>query len=119
MGDHYKSWPADPEAEKHPSPEGHPNLGNKHQKGKPHPDVARSGGRSRQTASRLKEIRLSLGLTQIQLAAAAGTNLEVIRKAERGYLLQLRTSTILRLSTALECGASDIFPIFRERLNTL
>jgi transcriptional regulator with XRE-family HTH domain len=92
-------------------------LRNHHILGKELPDLAKAGGRTRQTASRLEEIRLSQGLTQIALCVKASTTLEVIRKAERGYLLQLKTATIIRLANALECGAADIFPVLSERLN--
>lgn len=92
-------------------------LRNHHILGKELPDLVKAGGRTRQTASRLVEIRLSQGLTQMQLAVKASTTYEVIRKAERGYLLQLKTATVIRLANALECGAADIFPILSERLN--
>lgn len=96
-----------------------PPLRNGNRLGKERTDLVKAGGRTRQTASRLKELRLAAGMTQVQLQAACSTSYEVIQKAERGYLLQLRTGTVLRLAAALNCGAADIFPILGERLNRL
>lgn len=83
------------------------------------PDVVKAGGRTRTTPSRLKELRTSQGLTMIALAVKAQTTIDVVRKAERGYLLQMKTSTVIRLAVALDVGAADIFPILKERLHQL
>jgi transcriptional regulator with XRE-family HTH domain len=83
------------------------------------PSNVKAGGRDRQTISRFKELRLGAGLTQIECAAKAQTTVHIIRKAERGYLIQLKTATLIRLANCLECGAADIFPILGERLRRL
>jgi hypothetical protein len=115
-----EKWPKPEDPEGRPyKPEGFPKLKNTHRLGKELPDLTKAGGRTRQTASRLKEIRLAAGMSQMSLAVHAQTTLEVVRKAERGYLLQLKTSTILRLANTLDCGVADIFPLFAERLNKI
>lgn len=67
--------------------------------------------------SRVREIRLARGMTQAALGVAVGTNIDTIRRAERGYLATFRVSTILRIANALDCGAADIFPVLAERLD--
>ena len=76
----------------------------------------RTPDRTRAVESRVRDIRLARGLTQVQLAGLIGTNLDAIRKAERGYLAQLRTTSVVRLANALGCGAADLFPILGARL---
>jgi len=73
-------------------------------------------GASRRTESRVRELRLAAGMTQTELAAAMQTNVDTVRKAERGYLLRLRVDTVLRCANALNCGAADLFPVLSERL---
>ncbi len=72
--------------------------------------------RESRTKSRVLEIRRMRGLTQIRLAAVIGTNVETVRKAERGYLAQLRTSTVIRFAVALGVGPADLWPVLGARL---
>lgn len=81
--------------------------------------MGRSPGRTRVTVSRVRSLRIAKGLTQAALGVMVGTNVATIRKAERGLLTQFRVSTILRIANALDCGASDCFPILGPRLNQL
>lgn len=73
-------------------------------------------GTSRRTESHVRELRLARGLRMVDLAAACQTTVDTVRKAERGYLLRMRIDTVLRLANALECGASDLFPVLGSRL---
>lgn len=80
---------------------------------------ATTPGRSARTASRVKEIRLARGMSQVALAAAVGTGVNTVRKAERGYLAQFRVTTILRIANALDVGVADLFPVLAGRLDRL
>ena len=78
--------------------------------------MGRDPGRLRATPSRIQSLRESRGLTQRRLALLVNVDPATIRKAERGYLAQLRITTVLRIANALECGAADLFPILAEQL---
>lgn len=78
--------------------------------------IAAAPGRSARTGSRVRELRLMRGHSQIRLAMIVGTTVGTIRKAERGYLAQLRVTTVLRIANALDVGAADIFPILAGRI---
>lgn len=59
----------------------------------------------------LKEIRLSMGLTQEQLAEAMGTSKAYISQLENGTrnIHSIRQSTMEKLCAALNCSSSDLF----------
>ena len=77
---------------------------------------SRVANASRPTTSHVRELRLSRGLTQTELAAGMQTTVDTVRKLERGYLLRLRIDTILRCANVLDCGAADLFPVLAPRL---
>jgi len=70
-----------------------------------------AGGKDLQVKSHLKELRMARGWNQMQLAAFSGMNLGVVRRAERGQLLRIRTTTIFRIANVLEVGPADIWPV--------
>ena len=63
---------------------------------------------------RLKEIRRSLGLTQVQLAAVAGISQNRISDIENGRTSSLRIGTLERYADALGC---DIEVFIKPRSN--
>ena len=82
-----------------------------------HPAV--KAGRTRQSRSNVKDLRLSRGWRQSDLVTYAGVSIAIVRKAEHGYLLQLEVGSLLKLANALECGVADLFPILAQRLDRL
>ena len=60
--------------------------------------------------NKLKEVRLSKGLTQKQLAEAANINVRVLQHYEQGSknFDHARIDTILNVCNTLECRLSDI-----------
>ena len=60
--------------------------------------------------SRLQELRHAAGLSQSQLAEAAGINFRMIQYYEQGAkdLNAAKLTTLLRLCNALKCALSDI-----------
>ena len=60
--------------------------------------------------NKLKEVRLSKGLTQKQLAEAANINIRVLQHYEQGSknFDHARIDTILNVCNTLECRLSDI-----------
>lgn len=61
-------------------------------------------------ANRLKELRTAAGMTQNQLAQAAGLTLSVVQKYENGVnrLLGARTENVLRIAHALGVSVEDL-----------
>lgn len=61
-------------------------------------------------ANRLKELRTAAGMTQNQLAQAAGLALSVVQKYENGVnrLLGARTENVLRIARALGVSVDDL-----------
>lgn len=72
--------------------------------------------KSFRTDSNLRELREAAGLTQVQLAGMVGTSPQIISKAEHGKVLQLRTSMLIRIPTALNVGVADVWPLFGSRM---
>lgn len=68
------------------------------------------------TESNIQALRKSRSWSQIELAGRAKTNPDIVRKAERGEILNLSVGMMLRLASALECSVSDLFPILAPRL---
>jgi len=62
-------------------------------------------------ASHIIAYRAAAGLTQVQLAGVARTTARAVRQAERGDIMGMTLGTLLRISSALECGAADLFPV--------
>lgn len=60
--------------------------------------------------TKLKEIRMSKGLTQKQLAEKSGINMRVLQHYEQGSknLDGAKLETLINLSTALKCPLSEI-----------
>lgn len=58
---------------------------------------------------RVKELRQQLNLTQEQLAEKSGVSKGIIVRLESGRQVITKTSTLLKLSKALNCEVSDIF----------
>jgi len=52
-------------------------------------------------AGKLTELRVAKGLTQSELAAAAGVPLWTLRKYEQGQILKVPFPTVVALATAL------------------
>lgn len=82
-------------------------------------EASRQGrlGSGRRTTSHVRELRLSKGWTQVELSAYASVNHNVVKKAEKGWLLKLRIDTLMKLANALDCGAADLFPVLGSRLD--
>lgn len=64
------------------------------------------------TCSKLQALRLANGLSQSQLAAAAGINSRVLQNYEQGVrdLNGAKLATLLKLCLALNCKLGDILP---------
>lgn len=62
------------------------------------------------TVSRLQKARRAAGLSQSQLAKAAGVNTQVLQQYERGArdINGAKILTLLRLCNVLGCGLADI-----------
>jgi transcriptional regulator with XRE-family HTH domain len=65
--------------------------------------------------ARLRELRQKRGMTQEQLAAAAGTASPYVSDMERGIKVPSLT-TIIRLAIALDCKVTDLVRVF-DRAN--
>lgn len=61
---------------------------------------------------RLREIRKTLGLTQVQLASAAGISQNRVSDIENGHTSSLRIGTLSRYADALGC---DVEILLRPR----
>jgi transcriptional regulator with XRE-family HTH domain len=61
--------------------------------------------------ARLRELRQKRGMTQEQLATAAGTAGPYVSDMERGIKVPSLT-TIIRLAIALECKVTDLVRVF-------
>jgi transcriptional regulator with XRE-family HTH domain len=59
---------------------------------------------------RLREVRLSRGLTQGQLAERCGTSVAAISHLERGTKVPTLT-TLVRLADALECRVTELVEV--------
>jgi transcriptional regulator with XRE-family HTH domain len=59
-------------------------------------------------AENLKRLRTAAGLTQQQLAVAAGLHASVISQIEQGTNTDPRMSTLMGLAAALGVGVADI-----------
>lgn len=59
---------------------------------------------------KLKEIRLSRGLSQSQLAKLSDVKIGMIQKYEQGYkdINKAQVITVYKLSKALECRIEDL-----------
>lgn len=59
---------------------------------------------------KLKEVRLTKGLTQKQLADAVGMNIRTLQHYEQGSKIfdHARLDTLLKICLALECKLADI-----------
>lgn len=64
------------------------------------------------TGSKLQTVRLANGLSQSQLAAAAGINNRVLQHYEQGVrdLSGAKLATLLKICLALNCKLGDILP---------
>lgn len=64
------------------------------------------------TVSKLQAARLANGLSQSQLAAAAGINTRVLQNYEQGVrdLSGAKLATLLKICLALNCKLVDILP---------
>jgi transcriptional regulator with XRE-family HTH domain len=85
------------------------------------PEEARKGIKQTygtRTKSNLIHLRRARGWNQTKMSGESGVSLLTLRKAERGYLLDLRIDTIVKLANALGVGAADIFPALGSRLRT-
>lgn len=60
----------------------------------------------------IKELRTAAGLTQVQLAAAAGINIRQVQKIESGeiHIENLTLGNAVRLASALGVRAEDLLP---------
>lgn len=58
---------------------------------------------------RLKDIRKSLGMTQVQLAAEAGISQNRVSDIENGRTSSLRVDTLRRYADALGCDIEILF----------
>jgi len=66
----------------------------------------------------IQKLRAARGWSLKRLSGIAGVDLKPIRAIERGQpdgYLGMRLRTILRLSIALGCAPSDIFPMLKAR----
>ena len=63
--------------------------------------------------SKLKQIRESKGLSQSQLAEAAGVNVRMIQSYEQGAkdINKAAAVTVCRLARALGCAAEDLVTV--------
>lgn len=60
---------------------------------------------------RLRQVRLSRGLTQGELAERCGTSIAAISHIERGTKIPTLT-TVVRLADALECRVTKLVEVF-------
>src|SRR5262245_5762811 len=60
--------------------------------------------------NRIKQLRTKLGLTQSQLATAAGTNQQQIHRSEAGTQA-MRLNLALRIAAALGASLAQVFPL--------
>lgn len=62
--------------------------------------------------NKLQSTRISRGLSQSQLAAAAGVNRQVLQHYEQGVrdLTGAKLATLLKLCAALHCKLEDVLP---------
>ena len=58
---------------------------------------------------RLKEKRVEAGLTQAELAEKSGVSRATIAGIESGAIKNVKTDTLLKLSSALNAGVTKIF----------
>jgi transcriptional regulator with XRE-family HTH domain len=67
----------------------------------------------------LKRLRAAAGLTQQQLAVAAGLSVSVVAHIERGHIPDPRASTLRALARSLGCTLDDLAgdepPLRRKR----
>ncbi len=64
------------------------------------------------TVARVRRIRLSQGLSQVQVAGWAGISLKTLQKIERGDIDRVRVWTFVALAGVLGCRAVDLVPAF-------
>ncbi len=64
------------------------------------------------TVTHLRRIRLSQGLSQVQVAGWAGISLKTLQKIERGETDRVKLRTFLVLAGVLGCRAVDLVPAF-------
>lgn len=64
--------------------------------------------------ARLREMRLSRGLTQPEIAARVGTSASNISDLERGIKVPTLT-TVARLADALDCNVSELVEVLNRR----
>lgn len=66
------------------------------------------------TVTHLRRLRLSQGLSQLQVAAWAGISLKTVQKIERGDSAKVRLWTFVKLAGVLGCRAVDLVPAFNS-----
>lgn len=59
--------------------------------------------------NRLKELRISRGLTQMELAKRAGISFVTINKLENKPSKSVKSDTVAQLCSALNCSVNDFF----------
>ena len=60
----------------------------------------------------LRIARMSSGLTQVQLSAKSDVSVTIINQLERGSRQDVKLSTMLRISNALNKPVEDVFSSF-------
>jgi len=68
------------------------------------------GNEAQLFGERLREVRLSRGLTQGELAERCGTSIAAISHIERGTKVPTLT-TVVRLADALECSVTSLVKV--------
>lgn len=59
--------------------------------------------------NRLRETRVSKGLSQLELAKKSGVSRNTIIKIESGESIKVRLDTVVKLAESLDAPVTDIF----------